>query len=162
MLAPRLKRLTRTPSPPPVPGFWAWHRIAAVLADWARLLRTYLLADRQRGRDLPSPVTGLGALFRVGPIVRPILDLLDRTLDGALAGSQIGPCVAHDAKQPRPCLATTKGMEVTQCPEHRLLRYVLRQHRIAGQPACKSVHRIEMRKHQRAKSLERGRVRLRR
>ena len=61
-----------------------------------------------------------------------------------------------------PLLAAAEGMEVAQCPEHRLLRNVLRQHRIAGQPARKSVHRIEMRKHQRAKSLERGRVRLRR
>ena len=45
----------------------------------------------QRGRDLPSPVTGLGALLRVGPIGWPILDLLDRTLGGALAGAQVGP-----------------------------------------------------------------------
>ena len=54
-------RTARSPQPASRP--WAWHRVGAVLADWARLLSAFLLADRRRGRDLLLlACTGVAAL----------------------------------------------------------------------------------------------------
>ena len=96
-----------------------------------------------------------------GPVGGPGLELLQR-LVRAVARPLVDPGVAHDAQQPWPRLLAAKGVEVAQRAQHRLLRQILRRHRIARQPAREAVGGVEMRQHDGAKPLDRTAVRFRR
>ena len=82
-------RTARSPQPASRP--WAWHRVGAVLADWARLLSAFLLADRRRGRDLLLlACTGVAALAASALLIGAGADL-QRQLLGAHLSAQAFP-----------------------------------------------------------------------
>ena len=56
--------------------------------------------------------------------------------------------VAHDCQQPDPNVAVLEGVEIAIRPQIGLLRHVLGIRRVAGQPACQVVRRVEMREGQ--------------